>query len=53
MQALSKGIVHISFAGGGLFLPARSPYDRQMLVEHVTDRVRCKGHLQVLTDDER
>ena len=47
------GIAHVSFPGGGIFLPARSPYDRQMLVEHVNDRVRIKGQVQVLVDDRR
>jgi hypothetical protein len=48
-----RGIAHVSFANGGLFIPARSPYDRQMLIEHVVDRVRSKGQVQVLVDDER
>jgi len=47
------GIAHVSFAGGGIFLPARSPYDRQMLQEHIADRVRMKGQVQVLLDDRR
>ena len=46
-----KGIAHISFNGGGLFLPARNPYDREMLVEHVTDSVRSKGQLRVRVDN--
>lgn len=50
---LAKGIAHVSFAGGGVFVPARSPYDRQILVEHVADRVRAQGHVQVLVDDQR
>lgn len=43
----------MSFRGGGLFLPARSPYDRQLLVEHVLSRVRAAGQVQVLLDDQR
>jgi hypothetical protein len=50
---LLKGIVHVSFPGGGMFLPARTPYDRQTLVEHVKDRARTKGQVQVLADDRR
>jgi hypothetical protein len=46
-----RGVAHISFAGGGVFLPARNPYDREILVEHVADRVRSKGELQVALDD--
>ena len=46
-----RGIAHISFVGGGVFLPARNPYDRQVLVEHVADHVRSKGEVQVALDD--
>ena len=53
MSALAKGIAHVSFTGGGIFLPARSPYDRQMLIEHVTTRARAQGVVQVLIDDDR
>ena len=52
-SALVRGIAHVSFQGGGLFLPARTPYDRQTLVEHVKDRVRCKGEVQVLMRNHR
>src|SRR5512144_1804999 len=52
MNAMAKGIAHVSFAGGGFFLPARNPYDRQVLVEHVSERVRAKGHVQVLLADQ-
>jgi hypothetical protein len=47
------GIAHVSFSGGGIFLPARNPYDRQMLMEHIADRVRMKGQVQVLLDNQR
>ena len=50
---MTRGIAHVSFAGGGFFLPARSPYDRQLLAEHVQSRVRAKGKVQVLIDDQR
>ncbi len=49
---LAKGIAHVSFCGGGIFLPARNPYDREMLAEHVTNRVRAKGQVQVIIDDQ-
>jgi hypothetical protein len=52
MNAMAKGIAHVSFAGGGFFLPARNPYDRQLLVEHVSECVRTKGHVQVLMGDQ-
>ena len=50
---LARGIAHVSFPGGGIFLPARGPYDRQTLIEHVTQRVRAKGRVQVLVDNHR
>jgi len=31
-----------------MFLPVRNPYDRQLLAEHVGERVRAKGQVQVL-----
>ena len=36
-----------------MFLPARNPYDRQILAEHVGERVRAKGQVQVLMGDRR
>jgi hypothetical protein len=53
MNGLLDGIAHLSFLGGGTFLPARTPYDRQMLLEHVGDRVRSKGRVQLLIDGRR
>jgi hypothetical protein len=50
---LARGIAHVSFSGGGIFLPARDPYDRQTLIEHVIDRVHAKGCVQVLVDNHR
>jgi len=53
MMELARGIAHVSFVGGGVFLPARDPYDRQTLIEHVTQRVRARGRVQVLVDNHR
>ncbi|MFI5365153.1 MAG: hypothetical protein ACHQ4J_05975 [Candidatus Binatia bacterium] len=53
MTGVGKGIAYVSFPGGGIFMPARSPYDRQMLIEHIADRVRSKGQVQVLIDNQR
>ena len=50
---LASGIAHVSFPGGGAFLPARDPYDRQTLIEHVNQAVRAKGRVQVLIDNHR
>ena len=38
---------HITFAGGGLLLPARTLYDLEMLREHVLDRARYVKQLRV------
>lgn len=38
---------HITFAGGGILLPARTPYDLETLREHVLDRARHVKELQV------
>ena len=46
--AIANGIAHVSFPGGSIFLPARSPYDRQMLIEHIVQRARAKERVQVL-----
>jgi hypothetical protein len=53
MQTLPSGIAHVSFTGGSAFVPARSPYDRELLVENVRDRVRLRARVQVLVSDER
>ncbi len=53
MRGLSDGIAHVSYRGGGVFLPARNPYDRQMLLELAIERVRTKGLVQVLLDNRR
>ena len=53
MMALPNGIAHVSYHGGGMFLPARTPYERQMLIEHVVDRARTRGQVQVLVDEQR
>jgi hypothetical protein len=51
MNAMADGMAHISFTGGSMFLPVRNPYDRQLLLEHVGERVRAKGQVQVLMGD--
>jgi hydroxyethylthiazole kinase-like sugar kinase family protein len=50
---MTRGIAHVSFGGGGIVLPARSPYERQLLAEHVQSRVRANGEVQVVIDDQR
>jgi hypothetical protein len=50
---MTNGIAHVSFSGGGMFVPARSPYDRQLLMENILSRARVKGQVQVLIDGQR
>lgn len=38
---------HITFVGGGLLLPARTLYDRQILREHVLNRAQHGEHVQI------
>jgi hypothetical protein len=44
-----KDIAHISFEGGGLIVPAQTPYDREVLIEHVEASTRRHGlvHLDI------
>jgi len=53
MTALPHGIAHVSSAGAGAFLPARSPSDWQSLIENLVARARANGLVQVLVDNER
>ena len=46
-EAHAPMTAQITFPGGGLLLPDRTAYDRQMLREHVLDRARCAEQLQV------
>ena len=49
----ANGIAHVSFAGGGMFLPARSACDRQHLIESVMHTAAQHGQVQILVDDQR
>jgi hypothetical protein len=40
-------IAHVTYAGGGLVLPADTPYDRQLLRENVLDTVRREGKVRI------
>jgi hypothetical protein len=50
---VTQGIAHVSFPGGSMFLPARNPYDRQILLEHIVDRAHAKERVQALLNDLR
>ncbi len=38
---------HLTYHGGGLLIPARTPYERQVLREHVLACARHQAHLRV------
>jgi len=48
-----EGIVHLSFPGGGVFLPARSAEDRDRVRAAVQDQMRVVDRVQVLTGGQR
>lgn len=41
---------HLTFVGGEVRLPARTPYDRQQLIEHVRGCVRSRQQVRVRVD---
>lgn len=53
MAPLARGVAHVSFLGGGAFLPVRNPEDRRRLVAYVVDRVGTTGQVQVLVGGQR
>ena len=53
MSGMTNGVAHVSFSGGGVFVPARSRYDRQILMELVADRAHTNGQVQVLVGSQR
>ena len=38
-----KSVAHISFEGGGLIVPAQTPYERELLFEHVEMSTKRHG----------
>lgn len=42
-----KGVARISFQGGALFVPAKTPYDRELLFEHLDLYARRHGTIRV------
>ncbi len=52
MSVLASGVSHLSFPGGGVFVPTRSAYDRQLLMELVAARAHAMGQVQVLVDNQ-
>jgi hypothetical protein len=50
---MAAGMAHILFPGGGMFLSAGTPYERQVLIEHILGHVRSKRILEVKADRRR
>jgi len=46
-------VVHVSFAGGGIFLPNEGPADRQYLVDYVGHLLSSKQTVQILRCEQR
>lgn len=42
-----RGVAQISFVGGGMFLPSRTPYEREMVFEHAESCARRHGRAQL------
>ena len=49
----TKGIAHISFKGGGMFLAARSSHDREILIQHVMFLAGLGEKVQILVNEQR
>lgn len=46
-------VVHVSFTGGGIFLPNEGPADRQYLVDYVAHLLHAKPKVQILRREQR
>jgi hypothetical protein len=53
MAGLSEGIAHVSYQGGSVFLPARSPYDRELLAAEVLRESHRHDTVQILLGRDR
>ncbi len=53
MSATAKGIAHVSFPGGGVFLPTRNATDRNLLIKYVDAHLRASARVQVLLGNRR
>jgi hypothetical protein len=42
-----KGVARISFQGGALFVPVKTPYDREVLFEHLDLYAKRHGTVRV------
>ena len=48
-----KGVAHISFERGGLILPTLTPYQREVLVDHVEQSAQRHGSIDLDLDDRQ
>ena len=46
-------VAHVSYPGGGVFLPDHGPGDRHTIMEYVERLVNSKQKVQVLLDNQR
>ena len=46
-------VAHVSYLGGGIFLPDHGPGNRHTIIEYVTRLIRSKKKVQILLDNER
>ena len=42
-----RGMAHLSFDGGGLIVPAQTPYERQLLFEYVEASTKQHGGVRL------
>ena len=42
-----KGVARISFHGGALFVPVKTPYERELLFEHIDLYTRRHGRVRL------
>jgi hypothetical protein len=46
-------VAHVSYLGGGIFLPDHDPGDRRTIIEYVERLVSSKHKVQILLDNQR
>ncbi len=46
-------VAHVSYVGGGIFLPDHGPENRRTIIEYVARLTRSKQKVQILLDNER
>ena len=48
-----KNVAQLFFQGGGLILPAQTPYEREFLVEHLESSTRRHGSVRLVFNREQ